>query len=136
MREVLVTAEVICAVLAVVTEPKRVVNAPEGKADTVTVVLEGKLLTVTTLLPLESTATARTVPLSLPPYTLTKVGRLPPGVAAEASETLSRCTPPMEVLVRLLPDASWRRAVTVPLMAGSEPMVTVVFGVNFAKMWL
>ena len=37
LREVLVTAEVIWAVLAVVTEPKRVVSAPEGKAPTVTV---------------------------------------------------------------------------------------------------
>ena len=40
LREVLVTAVVICAVLAVVTEPKRVVSAPEGIAETVTVVLE------------------------------------------------------------------------------------------------
>ena len=36
LREVFVTAEVICAVLAVVTEPKRVVSAPLGKAETVT----------------------------------------------------------------------------------------------------
>jgi len=36
LRDVLVTAEVICAVLAVVTEPKRVVNAPLGNEPMVT----------------------------------------------------------------------------------------------------
>ena len=63
------TAVVIPAVLAVTTEPKRVVSAPDGKAETVTVVLATLAVTVpdtVTVLPMvtEEILTG-TVPLML-----------------------------------------------------------------------
>lgn len=56
--ELFVTAVVSCAVLAVVTDPKRVVRAPEGKAETVTVVLE------TVTVPLMGCVACQNVPLT------------------------------------------------------------------------
>ena len=63
------TAVVICAVFAVVTEPKRVVKAPLGRAETVTVVLAILAVTVpatVTVLPMVTDEMLTgTVPLML-----------------------------------------------------------------------
>ena len=72
LREVLVTAEVICAVLAVVTEPKRVVSAPEGLFAVTVPEMAGREPMVTEL----PTVTVPICEVPAPMVTLPEIGNL------------------------------------------------------------